>query len=69
MPDYGGMIAIVAECYDCGKVWQTRNAHGVAVQHARKYGHNTAVEVIYNYQYNAPERDGKGNVIEAEEEA
>ena len=56
MADYGGMTAIIAECFTCGKKWETRNAHGVAARHAYATGHHTAVEVIYSYSYNAPER-------------
>lgn len=36
----------LAQCMTCGKVWGTRNALGVAVQHSRKYGHEVAVEIM-----------------------
>ncbi len=62
MPDYGGLTAVVAECFTCGKVWETRNAHGIAARHAKLYGHHTAVEVVHHYSYNAPERIKKKKV-------
>lgn len=49
------LVAIYAECFTCGKVWESRNAHGIAVQHARKYNHHVGVESTYCYAYNEPE--------------
>jgi hypothetical protein len=60
MRDYGGKAAIMAKCFDCDKMWESANAHGVAAQHARKYGHHTSVEVTFVYHYNAPERKKDG---------
>jgi len=42
---------IAAECFDCGKRWNTRNAHGVAVQHHDKTGHMVWVDYEMSYIY------------------
>lgn len=36
----------LAECCDCGKVWEARNVVAVAVRHSKAHGHEVAVEVM-----------------------
>lgn len=43
---------IKAECETCGKKWYSRNAHGVAANHAKKTGHKVWVEKTYGWYYN-----------------
>lgn len=40
-----------AYCETCGAEWRAKNAHGVAVQHARKHGHVVSVEVKAHHTY------------------
>jgi len=47
-----GLIHAVAECEECGKTWESRNAHGVGARHAKSTGHCVSVEVCYGYLYN-----------------
>jgi len=35
----------IAECRDCGKRWEARNAVAVAVRHSKAHGHTTTAEV------------------------
>lgn len=60
MPDeFRTRTEIVAECVTCGEVWGTRNAHGLAVQHARKYGHRTIVDRTITYVYDHTDKGVK----------
>lgn len=38
-----GVGGTIAHCFTCGKAWYTANAHGVGVQHARRYKHHVVV--------------------------
>jgi hypothetical protein len=42
---------VEAGCRTCGKLWSGPNAHGVAVQHARRYKHCTWVDRTITYVY------------------
>ena len=42
---------IVAWCHDCGKTWESPNAHGVGAQHARKHEHYVAIDRTITYVY------------------
>ncbi len=46
------MKTVRAECIDCGKVWDTKNAQGVAAIHAKKYKHEVMVDVCVSYNEN-----------------
>lgn len=48
------LIHALAECRTCGKVWDARNALGVAGQHNQRTGHEVAVEVCYSHRFTAP---------------
>jgi hypothetical protein len=47
---------VKAYCVDCSGTdypkWQGNNAHGVAVQHARRTGHKVIVETYMHLTYN-----------------
>ena len=45
------LVHIHAWCDDCGAEWGKRNAHGLAVQHSRRYGHAVGIEAGYAYYY------------------
>jgi hypothetical protein len=51
MPTYIGMRKVDANCITCGLEWHTPNAQGVAAVHARKYGHEVAVDVYQAITY------------------
>ena len=38
-----------AWCHECDKYWDSKNAQGVAQQHANKTGHEVIVEIITAY--------------------
>lgn len=38
-----------AECSNCGKIWETKNAQGVAAIHAKATGHEVIVEITIGY--------------------
>jgi hypothetical protein len=46
-----------AYCETCGAEWRTKNAHGVAVQHARRHRHKVSIEIQQHHTYD-------GTVIE-----
>lgn len=48
----GGIVHVQADCDDCEFSQGSRNAFGLAVQHARKTGHTVAVEEGRAYVYN-----------------
>ena len=47
----GGIVDRNAFCQDCDGVWTAANAHGVAVQHSQRYGHNVTVEISSAFRY------------------
>lgn len=52
---------VVAECLTCGKHWESRNAHAVGAQHARKHGHSVRIEVtrVHIYDHGDPPHYGE----------
>lgn len=51
---YGEIMKIIdssAECQDCGKEWNTLNAHILGAKHHKKTGHEVIVEVSYGAVY------------------
>ncbi len=46
------LIHIHVECETCGKVWESKNAHGVGARHAKLTGHTVFVEKCYAHIYN-----------------
>lgn len=50
------IVHAIAHCLTCGKEWGAKNAHPVAVRHARLYGHTVLVEVGHAYQYKGNKR-------------
>lgn len=55
----GGLVHINAYCVECDKTWDSKNAHGVAVQHHDKTGHEVHVEAGYVYIYGGPAKEKK----------
>lgn len=51
---------VIAQCFTCGKVWQTANAHGVAAKHAQKHKHKVVVEKVYYLSYDGTENAEEG---------
>jgi hypothetical protein len=45
------LIEIIASCDDCDWECETRNAQGLASQHAEKTGHLVVVTVTRHYEY------------------
>ena len=43
------LLRIMAWCVNCDWELESRNAEGVAAQHARKYGHKTEGEITYTF--------------------
>lgn len=46
-----------AYCETCGAEWRAKNAHGVAVKHARHHRHKVSIEIQQHHTYD-------GTVIE-----
>ena len=46
----GGLVHYYGHCRDCEKEWYTRNAMGLAAQHAQRYGHQAWVETGYHHE-------------------
>lgn len=44
------LIHALAECRTCGKVWDSKNAMGVAARNNQATGHEVAVEVCYSHR-------------------
>ena len=42
----------LAQCMDCGKVWQLRNAVAVGAVHAKASGHEVRCEVMISTIFN-----------------
>lgn len=45
------MIHALATCQECGKIWDSYNAMGVAARHNKATGHKVLVEVAYAHIY------------------
>lgn len=43
-----GMYSYIGGCDECDISWESRNVAGVAVQHARKYGHHCWYETGFS---------------------
>ena len=52
--DRAGISHALAECHTCGKVWDSRNAVGVAAQHPERYGHHVVAEQVITMSWNRP---------------
>lgn len=50
-----GITHAFADCHDCGATWGSRNAVGLANQHARRTGHEVAAEQMISITYNRRE--------------
>lgn len=64
---YSRIYDVRAGCFECWGSephWCSRNAHGLAVQHHRKYGHHVFVEVESSYFY--PDHPGTEEIIAME---
>lgn len=48
---YTGISHVLAECHDCGKVFDARNALGLAAQHHDKTGHCVTWEQLVTGRY------------------
>ena len=46
----GGLVHYNGACRDCGKQFYTKNAFGIASQHAQRYGHQVWLELGYHYE-------------------
>jgi hypothetical protein len=46
-----------AECADCSKRWESRNAQAVGARHFEATGHTVHVEVNVSYTYRATPRE------------
>lgn len=53
-PSHTGIPHAVGECRDCPKEWSSRNAVGLAAQHADKTGHHVVAEQLISMSWNKP---------------
>ena len=50
-------VDATAECADCGKRWESRNAQAVGARHFEATGHTVHVDVNVGYTYRATPRE------------